>query len=96
MSVWVPLTLMLATVDAVAAQAGQVPAAAAPVVWDLGEIFPTMADWDSERRAILSELPQLSSLRGRLGESGSVLADAMERTTELRRRVSRVSVYASL
>src|SRR5688572_908779 len=95
MSVWVPLILMLATADGATAQARQV-AAPAPVVWDLDEIFPTAADWDVERRAIESELSGLSSFRGRLGESAAVLAEVMERTNELRRRVSRVSVFASL
>jgi oligoendopeptidase F len=91
------LSVHAVAIPAAAAQARQVaPAPTAPVVWDLREIFTTPAEWEAERRAILAELPGLASLRGRLGEGAATLADAVERTTELRRRVSRVATYANL
>ena len=64
--------------------------------WDLSEIYPTEAAWETERQAILKAIPTLGSLKGRLGESAATLKAAMQAQSDLNKRASRLYTYASL
>ena len=64
--------------------------------WDLSEIYPTDAAWETERQAILRAIPTLGSFKGRLGESAATLKAAMQAQSDLNKRASRLYTYASL
>ena len=64
--------------------------------WHLGDLYPSVEAWHEAREKIEAALPALRAFEGRLGESASVLADALETESDLRRQLSRVGVYASL
>ena len=62
--------------------------------WDAAGVFPTVAAWESELEAVLSDLSILTAFQGRLGESAAILVEALHIRDELARRAGRVSVYA--
>jgi oligoendopeptidase F len=65
-------------------------------VWDLTAIFPNDAAAESERAAILAELPSLSGFREHLGDSATKFRAALDRRSELLQRARRVHRYAFL
>ncbi|MBB5189662.1 oligoendopeptidase F [Silvimonas terrae] len=67
-----------------------------PAVWDLTGLYPTTAAWDAERLAILAEFPKLKARQGTLGKDPQSLAAALQEMFDLRRRMWRMEVYASL
>lgn len=64
--------------------------------WDSESVFATVEAWEAELESILAGLPSLSAFAGRLGESASVLRDALAARDDVIARASRVSVYAYL
>ena len=64
--------------------------------WDDTSVFPTVEAWEAELEAMLAELPTLTALQGRLGESASVLVQALEARDGVDRRLGGVYVYALL
>ncbi|MET0517412.1 MAG: oligoendopeptidase F [Burkholderiaceae bacterium] len=72
------------------------PAMNAQGVWDLTPLYPSVAAWDAERRALLAELPKLKALQGTLGASAASLRSGLDQISNARRRLARMSVYASL
>ncbi len=72
------------------------PRSAVPVerTWDDGSVFPTVEAWEAELEAVLADLPALAAFQGRLGESPSVLVEALQARDELARRAGSVFVYA--
>ena len=87
----VALTGIAATLPVWAQQA-----AADGALWDLTEIYPDVAAWDTARRDLLPEVKEYSRFKGRLGESASVLAEALVLQSDLSRVALRVYSYASL
>ncbi|GGP18212.1 oligoendopeptidase F [Silvimonas iriomotensis] len=67
-----------------------------PAVWDLTPLYPTTAAWDAERLAIVADLPALKARQGTLGKDPQSLAAALGQMFDLRRRMWRMEVYASL
>ena len=65
------------------------------LVWDLRPLFASDAAWDSERQALLAELPKLAALRGTLGNDAAALRTALDTLSALQLRGERVWVYAS-
>lgn len=80
-----------------AAEAAAAPAATPDTryVWDLTTLFRTDADWDTERKAVLEELPAIEALRGTLGKDAATLRAALDRISALSQRFERLAVYAS-
>jgi len=74
----------------------QESAAEAGAMWDLTEIYPDVAAWDAARRQALAAVPGLAAYQGRLGESATVMAEALVAQSDLTRTIVRVFVYASL
>ena len=70
--------------------------AAGGAQWDLSEIYPSDAAWETERQAILKAIPTLGSFKGRLGESAATLKAALQAQSDLNKRSSRLYTYASL
>ena len=64
--------------------------------WDAESVFPSAADWEAELDAVVSDLPRLEELAGRLAEGPDVTLDALVRRDELVSRLWRVFVYPYL
>ncbi len=64
--------------------------------WDEPGVFSNVEAWETELEAVLADLPALAAFQGRLGESASVLVEALHTRDELARRAGRVFVYAML
>lgn len=71
-------------------------AATPPVVWDLKPLYATEQAWETERLAILAELPRLKALSGTLGQSAQALRQGLDQISAVRRRLARLQIYASL
>ena len=71
-------------------------AAPAGAAWDLSEIYPSDAAWETERQAILRAIPTLTSFKGKLGESAATLKAALQAQSDINKRASRLYTYASL
>jgi len=75
--------------------------AAAPTVpelrstWDLSPLFANAEAWDTERRALLAELPALRGLRSGFGRDAASLRADLDRLSAFSQRLRRVGVYAS-
>ncbi|MBC7917181.1 MAG: oligoendopeptidase F, partial [Rhodoferax sp.] len=63
-------------------------------IWDLTRLYATDAAWDTERKAVLAEVPSLSSLKGTLNTAAGMRA-ALDRISALTQRLQRLSVYAN-
>ena len=87
---------------AAAALAGGVPGLAMAQVessaaaWDLTELYPSDAAWETERQALLKAIPRLAAQKGTLGRSAAAMRAALEAQSDLGKRASRLYVYASL
>jgi oligoendopeptidase F len=75
------------------AQAG---AGSSGAAWDLSELYPSPAAWETERQAILNAIPSLKGQQGTLGQSAASLKAALQAQSDLNRRTSRLYTYASL
>ena len=64
--------------------------------WDLSEIYPSDAAWETERQAILKAIPTLSSYKGKLGNDAATLKAASQAISDIQKRTSRLYTYASL
>jgi len=88
-------SLILLSSPAFAADAHP-PTQGANVVWDLTELYPTDAAWETERKSIADALPGLTAFKGTLGKDAASLAKAMRAISDVQRRLYRLSVYADL
>lgn len=70
--------------------------AAPPATWDLTDLYATPQAWSAEHAAIKGSLAALSSYKGKLGSSATVLLEALQVQSELARKSHRLSVYAGL
>ena len=64
--------------------------------WDPESIFPTVEAWETELDAILADLPSVTALAGRVGESSATVAAVLAARDELEYRLGRLSVYGML
>ena len=80
-----------AAVLAQPAQGGSAGAA-----WDLSELYPNDAAWETERRALLKAIPALKAQKGTLGRSAAVMRAALQAQSDINKRTSRLYTYASL
>ncbi len=64
--------------------------------WDTDSIFATESGWEAEMEAVKALLPELSRFEGRLGDGPATLADYLDTTEQVMRRLSKAFVYASL
>lgn len=63
-------------------------------IWDLTRLYPTDAIWDTERKAVLAEVPSLAKLKGTLGTAAG-MRTALDRMSGMSQRLQRLFVYAS-
>ena len=93
---------VMITAAATAALAAGVPemavaqATGSAAAWDLTDLYPSDAGWETERRAILAALPHLKAQKGTLGRSPAAMRAALVDQSDINKRASRLFVYASL
>lgn len=64
--------------------------------WNAESVFPDLAAWQAEADQLAIDLAAVDGYRGRLAEGPTVLADWLDLEERLRRRLGKVSVYASM
>ena len=90
------------TAAATAALAAGIPAVAvaqatsSAAAWDLRDLYPTDAAWETERRAILAAVPKLKAQKGTLGRSPAAMRAALVAQSDINKRATRLAVYAGL
>ncbi len=82
--------LLLGLAVAATARAGS------ELTWDLSDLYPDDAAWDTARAEVPAMLTALEPYRGRLGESAANLRAALELVYRLRKDTARLDVYANL
>ena len=93
---------MLAAAATAAALAGGVSTialaqtASSAAAWDLSDLYPSDAAWETERQALLKAIPRLRAQKGTLGRSAAAMRAAFEAQSDINKRASRLYTYASL
>ncbi|MCA0454123.1 MAG: oligoendopeptidase F [Chloroflexi bacterium] len=64
--------------------------------WNAESVFPSRAVWEAEFKTVGEALGELAPFQGQLGESAGKLADWLELSTSLVRRVSKLFFYARM
>ena len=64
--------------------------------WNAEAVFPSRAVWEAELETVSKALEALTPFQGHLGDSASKLADWLELSTSLVRRVSKLFFYARM
>ena len=64
--------------------------------WDLTDLYPNDAAWETERQALLNAIPTLRKQKGTLGRSAAALRAALQAQSDISKRASRLYTYASL
>ena len=70
--------------------------AASAAAWDLTDLYPSDAAWETERQALLKAMPSLKAQKGTLGRSAASMRAAFETQSDINKRASRLYTYASL
>jgi oligoendopeptidase F len=95
LAAWAVFGLALSTTGAGAASS-LAPDPTQGAIWDLSPLFPTPAAWDLEADTVEAALPGLASLKDGLGASPAALRTALDRISDVRRRLQRLHAYAHL
>ncbi|MBZ0287949.1 MAG: oligoendopeptidase F family protein, partial [Anaerolineae bacterium] len=64
--------------------------------WNAESVFATPDAWKAELKAVSDAIPTLEPFQGKLGESAKTLADWLETSETLARRVSKLAFYARM
>jgi len=64
--------------------------------WNAESVFASPDAWGAELKAVADALPSLTPFQGKLSESAKTLADWLETSEALARRVSKVAFYARM
>lgn len=64
--------------------------------WRLEDLYPTQADWERELEEIRAAASRVTQFRGRLGEGAGVLLACLQEYEQLRERLARAGIYATL
>jgi oligoendopeptidase F len=87
------LLLVAATPPAMTADA---PTATPNTKWDLGDLYPTLKDWQDSYARTKASIDKLDAYKGSLGSSADALLKALVVVSDLNREASRLYVYTSL
>ncbi|UTR11115.1 oligoendopeptidase F [Evansella sp. LMS18] len=66
------------------------------LTWDLEDIYKTDADWEKEFSEVKEMLSGITDFKGRLGESGKVLYEALQYQNEVSKKLGKVYTYAHM
>jgi oligoendopeptidase F len=86
-------TLLAAPIPARAVERSEVPA---KYKWDTTDLYATPADWEKHRAALAEKTLTIGGYKGRLGESPTVLYEAIKTWMDLSQEMSRLGSYASM
>lgn len=64
--------------------------------WNAESVFESTAAWETERQAIEKDLPQLGKYPGTLSNGSDALAEWLETSSKMRRRVEKLYFYAAM
>jgi len=64
--------------------------------WNLADIYPSDAAWQSAKDKAAGEIPAMGQFQGRLLSSAATLSDAMDRMFSISKDLGRLSTYANL
>jgi oligoendopeptidase F len=64
--------------------------------WDLTSMYPSIAAWEADIEKFEKMLPEITSYQGRLGKSGKVLLEALQKIEEVEIIIDNIYVYAGL
>lgn len=64
--------------------------------WNVADLYPSNAAWETAREALAARLPELRPFRGRLGESAATLRKALETREALAKELERLYLYAHM
>ena len=64
--------------------------------WNLADLYPNEQAWRAAKDKLSAELSQMQAYQGKLGSSASTLADALEKSSQFDKELSRLYVYAEL
>lgn len=62
--------------------------------WNAESVYASRATWQTESEHIVADFARLAGYAGRLKEGAAILADVIELSSELARRVSTLALYA--
>ena len=63
--------------------------------WDLSDVYPTDAAWESAKKDLEKRLPEVDRYKGKLGSSPKELLGCMNLLFDLKKEFSRLATYAS-
>lgn len=66
------------------------------LTWNVDDLYRSVEDWQAERDRVTERMDQISFFEGRLAESATILADALETIFELQKELTRLRVYAQV
>ncbi|MFC0271970.1 oligoendopeptidase F [Metabacillus herbersteinensis] len=64
--------------------------------WRLEDVFPTNEAWEKEFNEVKEALPKIAEYKGKLGESASVLYEALSYQDEVMERLGKLYTYAHM
>ena len=64
--------------------------------WRLEDIYPTDQEWEEDFSRLEKEIPDLARYRGRLGEDGRILLEALRHRDRVAERAEKLLVYAGM
>lgn len=62
--------------------------------WNLADLYPSLTAWNADAAVLEAELKQFDGCRDHLGDSAQGFKTCLDRSSALRRRYARLSVYA--
>ncbi|MGV3488189.1 MAG: oligoendopeptidase F [Tuberibacillus sp.] len=64
--------------------------------WDLEAIYPSVDDWEKDFNAVKELIPQVTSYKGKLGESSETLSQMLKKQDELTMTLNKLFAYAHM
>ncbi|MGY0692838.1 oligoendopeptidase F [Virgibacillus sp. FSP13] len=64
--------------------------------WDLSDLFSSEQAWEDELTAIQSDIPNVTSYKGKLGADAETLFNGLTALENIQKRIIRVATYANL
>jgi oligoendopeptidase F len=64
--------------------------------WSLGDIYPADKDWEKDFRKVTSQIPELESYRGKIGESAENLLNVARLQDSLEVTIGKLFVYSHM
>jgi oligoendopeptidase F len=63
--------------------------------WNLDDLYPSVEKWNADAAQADAQLKQFASCKGHLGDSATRLKSCLHLSTDIQKRLARLSIYAS-